>query len=145
MNFDDELYKEILLDHYRSKKNKGSIAGKTHSGEGVNPSCGDELTIHLEVHGEEIQDAAYEGMGCSICCASADMLCESVRNRNKDAAEELMKRFKAMLTTEEDVAFSAELSDLEAMKGVKKFPLRIKCALLPWTALEGILTERGAL
>ncbi len=143
MNFDDELYKEILLDHYRSTKNKRRIVSETHSAEGINPSCGDELTIHLEIRGGEIQDAAYEGSGCSICCASADMLCESVRDRKEEAAAELLQRFKAMLTAEEEDSFEAELSDLEAMKGVKKFPMRIKCALLPWTALEGILKERG--
>jgi nitrogen fixation NifU-like protein len=143
MNLTDDLYQEIILDHYRSKKNKLRLEDADLASEGANPSCGDdmELFINLDEEGR-VSRAAYDGMGCSICCASANMLCESLPGKTLDEARAIMERFRAMLLESEEPDFPDELGDLEAMQGVRNYPVRIKCALLSWSTLERMLKER---
>ena len=141
MTIEDELYREIILDNYKSKKNRGSLENATLKSEGANPSCGDELELFVELDGTTIKRATYEGAGCSICCASANMLCDAVSGRGLDEVRDVLRRFKAMLLEGGDADFPDELSDLEAMEGVKQYPVRIKCALLSWSTLELMLRE----
>jgi len=140
MNLNEDLYKEIILDHYKSKKNRKRLAEAKHL-EAANPSCGDDIDLYLEVKDGRIADAAFEGMGCSICLASADMMCDAFRGKTVEEAKALIDKFKGMLTRNEEPSFPDEAADLEAMQGVAKFPLRIKCALLAWTTAHQIVND----
>jgi nitrogen fixation NifU-like protein len=133
MNLNEDLYKEIILDHYKSKRNRKRIPTANLHLEAANPSCGDDIELFLDVKDGLIEDAAFEGMGCSICMASADMMCDAFRGKSVEDARSLIDQFKGMLTRNESPDFPDQAADLEAMQGVAKFPLRIKCALLAWT------------
>jgi nitrogen fixation NifU-like protein len=141
MNLGDDLYKEIILDHYKSRKNRRRLEPVDYHREGVNPSCGDDIELFINTDGDTITEVTYDGVGCSICTASADMLCEALTGAPVEAARELLDRFKGMLTRSEEPDFPDEAADLEAMQGVRNFPVRIKCALLAWNTLEQILQE----
>jgi len=141
MNLDEELYREIIMENYRSTKNKHAMEGADLKHEGANPSCGDDIELYVKLKDDTVADVSYEGIGCSICMASANMLCEALKGKSLREVDELIDMFKGMLTREEEPAFPEELSDLEAMRGVKKYPLRIKCALLSWTTLEEMQAE----
>ncbi len=141
MNLGDSLYKEIILDHYRAKKNRRRMEDADLVREGANPSCGDDIELFLKLDGTTIEDCSYEGVGCSICVASANMLCEGIRGKTIDEARELGVKFRTMLTQDGPADFPEEAEDLEAMQGVKKFPVRVKCALLAWTAFEQMTAE----
>ncbi len=143
MNLEDDLYREIILEHYKSRRNRGQVEGATSTSEGFNPSCGDDLELSIKVDDGVVSDLRYEGQGCSICCASADMLCEAIKGRTVEEARDLLARFNGMLTANRSPDFPEEASDLEAMQGVKNFPVRIKCALLAWKTLEGMLDGKA--
>jgi nitrogen fixation protein NifU and related proteins len=139
MNYEEDLYKEIILENYRSQKNKGAIEGASFHAEGANPSCGDDLELFLSVNNGVIERITYDGIGCSICCAGANLLCEALTGRSFEAALGIVAQFKGMLLEEQEPDFEDAISDLEAMEGVKKYPVRIKCALLAWNTVEGVL------
>jgi len=142
MAIEDELYQEILLEHYRATRNRRQLAEAEYSEQGHNPACGDLVTLFVQAGGRDaIGDVCYQGQGCAICCASANMLCEFVTGISWDAAERLYTALRAMLVSDDEVQFDALHEDLEALRGVRKFPLRIKCALLPWSALANIIQE----
>lgn len=141
MDFDDALYKDIILEHYKSKKYKRRLENAHAHAEGANPLCGDDIELFVRFEGERIAEVTYDGIGCSICLASADMLCEAIEGKTLDEAKDLIARFKGMLLEEAEPDFPDELSDLEAMEGVKQYPVRIKCANLSWTTLEQMLSE----
>lgn len=141
MNFADDLYKEIILDHYRNTKNRKRLSPADYHEEGVNPSCGDDIELFVNTDGTHITEISYDGVGCSICTASADMLCEALVGAPVESALSLLDKFKGMLTRGEEPDFPVEASDLEAMQGVRNFPVRIKCALLAWNTLEQIIKE----
>lgn len=146
MNLNDDLYREIILDHYKSTKNRRRLPEAGLHLEGANPSCGDDIELFVDVKEGTIHDIAFEGMGCSICLASADMMCEAFRGKSVEEANAIIEQFKGMLTRNEEPSFPDEISDLEAMQGVRKFPLRIKCALLAWSTareLVGDTTTNG--
>ncbi|HDQ13918.1 MAG TPA: SUF system NifU family Fe-S cluster assembly protein [Sediminispirochaeta sp.] len=132
----DSLYREILLDHYKSTKHRFENLEATSKEEGKNPLCGDTITVYTQMDGDKISKISYTGHGCSISMASSSMMCESLEGCTIDEAIERIGRFKKMLLTDEEVEFSDDLSDLEAMTGVKKYPVRIKCALLVWNTVE---------
>ncbi|HUX49220.1 MAG TPA: SUF system NifU family Fe-S cluster assembly protein [Spirochaetia bacterium] len=142
MNLNEDLYKEIILDHYKSRKNRKRIETANLHLEAANPSCGDDIDLYLDVKDGQIQDVAFEGMGCSICMASADMMCEAFRGKSVEEAQQLIDKFKGMLTRNESPDFPDEAADLEAMQGVAKFPLRIKCALLAWTTANQLVSPK---
>ena len=131
----DELYRELILDHYRHPRNKGTLDGATSKTEGYNPLCGDEITVDLDVEGGVIKDVAFKGRGCSISQASGSMMTSAVKGRSKDEALSLLQAFKKMMTDPE-VEPVEDLGDLEAFQGVAKFPVRVKCATLAWHVLE---------
>lgn len=138
---DDELYREIILEHYHHPRYKGAMPDADLTAEGMNPLCGDELTLYLKMDGDKIVEARFEGRGCSISIASASMLTEAVRELTLQEAKHLKERVKAMLTGALDKPFD-ENDDLSALEGVKNYPVRIKCALLAWTTLEEMLEAR---
>ncbi len=144
MSLSDELYRETILDHYHNPRNQGEMDGATVEVEGVNPLCGDELTLFLDVAEGSIKDIKIKSRGCSINTASGSMMTELMAGLPLERAQELVDLFKfMMLNKDETVELPEEMEDLEALQGVKKYPVRIKCALLPWnTLLEGIETAR---
>ena len=141
MNLADDLYKEIILDHYRSKKNRRRLDSADYQQEGVNPSCGDDIELFIRTDGGIITEVTYDGIGCSICTASANMLCEALVGNSLEFAGKVLTRFKGMLTRAEEPDFPDAAADLEAMQGVRDYPVRIKCALLAWNTLDQILNE----
>ena len=143
-----ELYREVILDHYRNPRRKGSLSGDHLHAEGQNPSCGDEFSLDLAIEGDQVVDAAIQGRGCSISQASGSMMAEAIVGRSVDNVIDLTHAFKRMMSIEEGDSPvdpdrpGAVLGDLEALQGVRKFPVRIKCADLPWTTLEDALAQR---
>lgn len=135
---DDELYREIIIEHYHHPRYKGALSDANLTAEGMNPLCGDELTLYLKTDGDQIVEAYFDGRGCSISQASASMLTEAVRGLTLQEAKRLQERVKAMLTGAPHDPFDED-DDLSALEGVKNYPVRIKCALLAWTTLEEIL------
>ena len=145
----EELYREVILDHYRKPRHSGELADADVKVEGVNPSCGDELFLSLRFDGEQVADASITGSGCSISQASASMMTDAIIGKTIAEVDELLDRFKKMMTiTEGDAGLDPErpgavMGDIEALQGVRKFPVRIKCADLAWTALEDALSQRS--
>jgi len=143
----DELYRQVILDHYRNPRRRGSLSGPHVHAEGLNPSCGDEFSIDVQIEDGVIVDAAIQGQGCSISQASGSMMTEAIVGRTTDDARDLSSTFKLMMgiTDGEDPLDperpGAVLGDLEALQGVRKFPIRIKCADLPWTTLADALDQ----
>lgn len=135
----DDLYRELILDHYAHPRNRGELPDPDIRVEGANPLCGDELSIYVKLDGGAIVDIRFIGRGCSISQASASMMTEQIKGKTLEEARQLSGRFKAMMHGEpvgED-----ELGDLMALQGVRKFPVRIKCATLSWVALEQGMDE----
>ncbi len=133
----DELYRDVILEHYRSPRNRGRLAEPSVATRGYNPLCGDDVEISLAVENDVIVDARFQGRGCSISQASASMLTEAVRGKTLAETRRLAEAFKAAMRGEDPG--ETDLSDVEALQGVRKYPVRVKCALLPWTTLlEGV-------
>jgi nitrogen fixation protein NifU and related proteins len=151
----EDLYREIILDHYRNPRNRGELdAPPATRVEGFNPLCGDEVVLYLDVEGDTVRDIRIDGQGCSISQSSASMMSSAIKGKTLDEVRALSRAFKGMMSIHEqsldgpsdgdgdgEVAGDAEvkLGDLEALRGVVKFPVRIKCATLSWnTLLQGI-------
>jgi nitrogen fixation protein NifU and related proteins len=140
-----ELYQETILDHSRQPRNHHALEG-ARSAEGYNPLCGDQATIYVTLEGDRIRDLAFTGKGCSISTASASMMTEALKGRTREEAEALFERFHAMVTAPPDQAqhrVAPELGKLAVFSGVSEFPVRVKCASLPWHTLKAALTEGG--
>ena len=136
----EELYREVILDHYRSPRNREPLSTPEVTAEGVNPLCGDEVTIELDFDEQKIAAISVRGHGCSISQSSGSMMSEAIKGLDRQEITSLANRFQEMLTSEsENGEFG--LGDLEALKGVRRYPVRIKCALLPWTTLVEVLPE----
>jgi nitrogen fixation NifU-like protein len=134
----DELYKEVILDHYRTPRNRGRLDPHDVKLERNNPLCGDELELYLKFDGDDLEGIAFEGKGCSISMASASMMTEKVKGLDVKRARAVAESIKRMMSGEEQGDIN-ELGDLVSLKGVVKYPVRIKCALLGWnTLLEGL-------
>ena len=130
----DDLYREVILDHYRRPRNRGSLAEATRTAEGVNPVCGDEITLELLINDHMIEGVAFSGQGCAISLASASMLTERIKGKTTTEAIRVLGEVRAMLVNGE--APSSDLGDLEALEGVARLPVRVKCALLCWNVLQ---------
>lgn len=128
-----ELYRQVIMDHYQNPRNRGQL-GDAVSVDLRNPSCGDEITLHVAVNDGVVKEVRFEGSGCSISMASASMMSESIKGLPVDEAMALAQTFRAMMRGE-SVDFDG-LGELESLQGVSKFPARIKCATLAWQALE---------
>jgi len=134
----EDLYREIILDHYRTPRNRGELDAPAVSAEGHNPLCGDEIRIFVDVHNGIVTDVRFNGSGCSISQSSASMMTSAIKGKPVDQVKAIVKKFKSMMTVDEDespVDESLNLGDLEALQGVVKFPVRIKCAVLSWNTL----------
>ncbi len=136
----EDLYKEVILDHYRSPRNKGRLEPHDVALERNNPLCGDEIELFLRFEGEDVAAVAFEGKGCSISQASASMMTEKVQGVSIKEAERVAESIKRMMAGEEEGDVKT-LGDLVSLKGVVKYPVRIKCALLGWNTLLEALEE----
>lgn len=138
----EDLYREVILDHYRTPRNKGELPPPATCTEGTNPLCGDEIRIFLNVSDGVVNDVRFSGHGCSISQASASMMTAIVKGKSIDDVRAVARRFKQLMTIEEDdgtTPTDIRLGDIEALQGVVKYPVRIKCAVLGWnTLLEGL-------
>ena len=130
----DDLYRELILDHYKKPRNHGAIAAAPIHVEGVNPVCGDEIHVDLDVESGVIEEIGFWGAGCSISQSSASMMTDRIKGRPADEAKRVMGQVRAMLI--DGALPDRELGDLEALEGVAKLPVRVKCALLCWNVLE---------
>ena len=138
----DELYKEVILDHYRAPRNKGKLDPHDVALERNNPLCGDEIELFLHFDGDNVDGIAFEGKGCSISQASASMMTEKVKGLPAKDAAALAESIKALMAGESS-GDEKTLGDLVSLKGVVKYPVRIKCALLGWNTLLEALEESG--
>ena len=143
MSLTDDLYRDIILEHFKNPRNQGRLEQPSILSHGANPFCGDELELTMALEGNQIQKIRVEPKGCSISQASASMMTEALQGKSLQQAEELAKRFKAVMLEGANLEESAEMEDLQALEGVKKYPVRIKCAILSWnTFLEGLTAYR---
>ncbi|MET0143777.1 MAG: Fe-S cluster assembly sulfur transfer protein SufU [Ilumatobacteraceae bacterium] len=139
----EDLYREIILDHYRSPRNRGELpTPPARVAQGHNPLCGDEITVYLQLDGDIVEDVKVGGQGCSISQSSASMMSQAIKGHTIDEVRALVRRFKGMMTITDDSDgdgangdATVALGDLEALQGVVKFPVRIKCATLAWNTL----------
>jgi len=135
----DGLYREILLDHYQNPRNQGTMDDADTASHGHSPLCGDEIDVFVKLRGDLLDDVRFSGRGCSISQASASMMTQSVKGHEVADAEEMAAGFRAMMLENGVLPARPEMEDLEALQGVKKFPVRVKCALLPWSTLKEAL------
>jgi nitrogen fixation NifU-like protein len=153
----EDLYREIILDHYRSPRNRGELpAPPATRVEGFNPLCGDEIVLYVDVQDGTVADIRIGGQGCSISQSSASMMSAAVKGKTLDEVQRLTRAFKGMMSIHEQsldgdgaepagaVDPEVKLGDLEALRGVVKFPVRIKCATLSWNTLQQALEEPAA-
>lgn len=138
---DEDLYKEILLDHSRTPRNYRTLESATHHAEGVNPLCGDEVEIQLQIEGDTIQAVAFQGSGCTISQASASMLTQLLTGQKLQDLPTLVSSFRDWIMTRDDCDCPEQLGDFQALGGVRNYPVRVKCALLAWATLERALKE----
>ncbi|EQA37245.1 SUF system FeS assembly protein, NifU family [Leptospira inadai serovar Lyme str. 10] len=141
MSLSDELYKEVLLDHYQNPRHYGVLPNADLHQEGVNPLCGDEVELFLKLDGDRIADIRFQGKGCSISQASSSMLTDCLYGKTLSQARKLLDDFKGMLLEDKEPNFPEEFEDLESLEAVKKLPARIKCAVLAWNTLEKALEK----
>jgi nitrogen fixation NifU-like protein len=140
----NSLYQHLILEHYRSPRNKGELPERTVEVHMLNPSCGDEIKLQLRVEDDTVAEARFTGQGCSISQASISMMTQRLQGASVDDALELARRFTRLMHGDEDVARDRSLGDLRALQGVSKFPVRVKCALLGFDALqEALKRARG--
>jgi nitrogen fixation NifU-like protein len=149
----EDLYREIVLDHYRSPRNRGELpVPPAHRAEGFNPLCGDEIVVYLIVEGDTVVDIKIGGQGCSISQSSASMMSAAVKGKTIAEVRALTRAFKSMMSIEDSgadaetdadaaPAVEVKLGDLEALRGVARVPVRIKCATLSWNTLAQSLDE----
>ena len=151
----DDLYREIILDHYRSPRNRGELPPPAHRVEGFNPLCGDEITVYAEVEDGVLKDIKLTGHGCSISQSSSSLMSAAVKGKSLEQVRETIKTFKQLMTVHESQlsvegdaptveADIRRLGELAALAGVVKFPVRIKCATLAWNTLTQALDEISA-
>lgn len=151
----EDLYREVILDHYRSPRNRGELEPPATRTEGFNPLCGDEVVVFLELTDGTVTDVKISGQGCSISQSSASMMSAAVKGKTLEEIEELSRSFKTMMSIHEQGLEGADeaapsdadltgLGDLQALRGVVKFPVRIKCATLGWNTLAQAIDEATA-
>jgi nitrogen fixation protein NifU and related proteins len=137
-----DLYQEVVLDHGKRPRNFGALEGATHRAEGLNPLCGDRITIHARVEGDVVREARFEGSGCAISKASASVMTGVVKGKTGAEIEALFERFHR-LVTEGPREDDGDLGKLAVFGGVHEYPTRVKCASLPWHALRAALRGAG--
>lgn len=137
------LFQELILEHYKRPRNRGELQDADRKVHMNNPACGDQVLLQLKLDGDRIDDVRFVGEGCSISQASVSMMTQLLKGRTREDAAQLTARFTEMLHGDADAAKDRSLGDLRALAGVAKFPVRVKCALLGWNALETALSDKG--
>jgi nitrogen fixation NifU-like protein len=128
-----ELYQQVILDHSRKPRNFHALPGANHSAEGNNPLCGDHFTVFLKLEGGVIQDISFQGSGCAISKASASMMTDQLKGKSVAEAEKTFAKYQELVTT--GLADEEAMGKLCVFAGVRRFPMRVKCAILPWHAM----------
>jgi len=141
----NSLYQQLILEHYRNPHNKAELPDKTVEVHMANPVCGDEIRIQLRVEDDQIEEATFVGQGCSISQAAVSMMTDLLKGKSLGDADALAKRFTELMHGDAEAANDRSLGDLRSLRGVSKFPVRVKCALLGFDALQEALkrTETG--
>ena len=137
------LYQEVILDHNKRPRNKGRIDHPTNEADGHNPLCGDQVHLTLQTKDGLIDAIAFDGQGCAISTASASLMTEAVKGKTIEEAEAIFREFQTMVTTPESEEDHGDLGSLVALAGVREYPVRIKCATLPWHTLHAALIGDG--
>jgi nitrogen fixation NifU-like protein len=138
-----ELYQQVILDHNKKPRNFRRLENANHSAEGYNPLCGDQLTIYLDLEDGLVKDVGFEGSGCAISKAAASMMTQAVKGKSKEQAENLFNEFHSMVTGElNEETEENNLGNLKIFAGVREFPVRVKCATLPWHTLHAALNQQ---
>jgi nitrogen fixation NifU-like protein len=143
MNAEDDLYQDVVMEHKRAPRNFGTLPEATHRARGHNPQCGDDIGVELRLDHGRIGDIRFCGHGCAICMASASLMTEAVRGADAASARRLVQDFRAVLTGERPPE-AVDLGKLASLAGVRRYPSRIKCALLGWHALAHALQDEVA-
>jgi nitrogen fixation NifU-like protein len=139
-----ELYQEMILDHYKSPRNFHKMDGASHHAEGYNPLCGDRVTIYVLLDGDLIKDVRLEGSGCAICTASTSIMTEVLSGKSLSEAESCFGKFHDLVTSDPAEKPDGEgLGKLGIFAGVREYPIRIKCATLPWHTFQAALENRS--
>ncbi len=138
----DSLYREVILEHFKHPNRSGTLPNATITTEGANPLCGDELGFSLRLGGGTIQQIRFQGKGCAISQAAASMLADQLEGKTPQHASEVIEAMKGLMQGREPDS-SIDLGDLEALAGVRKFPVRVKCAALSWHVVEEALEHLG--
>jgi nitrogen fixation NifU-like protein len=141
-----ELYQETILDHSRKPKNYGKLEHATHHAEGYNPLCGDRVEVFVQVDGDELTDVHFIGQGCAISTASASLMTETLKGKTREQALAVFRKLHETVTGQGEPSSddSIELGKLAVLEGVRQYPLRVKCATLPWHTLRNALEKNEA-
>ena len=138
-----ELYQQVILDHNKKPRNFHKIESANHTAEGFNPLCGDQLTVYAQLEDDTLKDVSFEGSGCAISKAAASMMTQAVKGKSKQEAEQLFTEFHGMVTGELDEETTSNgLGNLKIFSGVREFPVRVKCASLPWHTMHAALNNQ---
>jgi SUF system NifU family Fe-S assembly protein len=140
----DQLYRDVIFEHYRRPHNKGALDGAQIVTKGNNPVCGDRVTVYGKINNGVLEDVRFDGKGCAICIASSSMMTEALRGKSLAEAGKISDQFKAMMRNEVPFEVLAGLPDMEALSGVRKFSVRVKCATLAWTTIKNGLVAYEA-
>ena len=138
-----ELYQEVILDHNRRPRNHGRLEVPTAEADGHNPLCGDQVHVTLHTKDGLIDEIAFDGQGCAISTASASLMTEVVKGKTVEEAEAIFREFQTMVTSPDGAGDHDDLGSLVALSGVREYPVRIKCATLPWHTLHAALIGDG--
>ena len=137
-----ELYQQVILDHNKKPRNFRRLENANHTADGYNPLCGDQLTNYLDLENDLVKDVGFKGSGCAISKAAASMMTQAVKGKSKEQAENLFNEFHQMVTGELNEETEANsLGNLKIFAGVREFPVRVKCATLPWHTLHAALKK----
>jgi len=138
-----ELYQQVILDHNKKPRNFRKLETANHSADGYNPLCGDQLTVYLDLEDGLVKDVGFEGSGCAISKAAASMMTQAVKGKSKEQVENLFNEFHSMVTGElNEETEENNLGNLKIFAGVREFPVRVKCATLPWHTLQAALNKQ---
>ena len=138
-----ELYQQVILDHNKKPRNFRKLETANHSAEGFNPLCGDQLTVYLNLEDDAVKEITFEGSGCAISKAAASMMTQALKGKSKQEAEQLFREFHGMVTGELDEETTTNgLGNLKIFSGVREFPVRVKCASLPWHTMHAALNNQ---
>ena len=141
----DALYRDVIFEHYRRPHHKHAIEGAQIVTKGTNPVCGDRVTIYGKINASgALEEVSFDGKGCAICIASSSLMTEAVKGKSLEEAGKISDHFKAMMRNEAPFEVPAHVPDMEALEGVRKFSVRVKCATLAWTTLKNGIVEYQA-